>query len=264
MSSTAIPDSAAGRFADALVGVLPWWNSIWHDHGVAYGSDAPQAFFRTIAAMTAARIGAGSIDANGRAPDGLPVRATIDFLDIALHSARVGGDADLVTLIAGSFVAQLPGPATIGIDVAPSLGPMLRTELARRRAAGPPGTPAVALIPGLAAVNPALVRILDDHLAEWGELLPTGYFADLVRACVRWIDSGDPVDRAAVQTVLADIDAVYGNDYEADEIIATGFVENLPYPDEDGAEILGLLGPRLRAEYQTERPDAALPTRGRD
>jgi len=263
VSPTATPDSAADRFADGLVGVLTWWNTIWHDHGVAYGSDAPRAFFRTMAAMTAARIATGSM-ADGRAPDGLPVRATIDFLDIALRSARIGGDADLATLISDSFVAQLPGPATIGMDVAASLGPMLRTELARRRAAGPPATPAVALIPGLAAGNPAMASVLNDHLAEWDELLPTSYFADLVRACVRWIGSDDPVERASVQTVLADIDAVYGSDYEADEIIATGFVENLPYPDEDGAAMLSLLGPRLRAEYQTERPDTALPVRGRD
>lgn len=253
MSSTATPDGAAGRFADDFVGVLPWWSTIWHDHA-AFGGDAPRAFFRTVAAMTAARVGAGSIDADGRAPDGLPVRETVEFLDTAFVTARAGGDADLVMLITGSFVAQLPSPATIGIDVARSLGPALRIELARRRAIGPAATPAAALIPGLAAANRAMARVLDEHLAEWDELLPTSYFADLVRACGRWLGSGDPVEGAAAQTVLADIDAVYGGDYEADEMIATGFVENLPYPDEDGAELLSLLGPKLRAEYETQRP----------
>jgi len=264
VSSTATPDSAAGRFVDDLVGALPWWSTIWHDHAVTYGNEAPQAFLRTLAAMTAARIGAGSVDTDGRAPDGLPVRATVEFLDTTLDAARTNGDVDRARLIGDSFVAQLPGPATIGMDVAPSLGPTLRSELARRRAAGPPSTPAVALIPGLVAGNPEMAKVLDDHLADWDELLPTSYFADLVRACVRWLHSGDPVERASVQTVLADIDAGYGSDYEADEIIATGFVENLPYPDEDGADILGLLGPKLRAEYLIERPGTALPPRGRD
>lgn len=54
--------------------------------------------------------------------------------------------------------------------------------------------------------------------------------------------------------MLADLDDADGHDDEVDELIATGFVENLPYPDEEGAEMLELLGPKLHAEYNVERP----------
>jgi hypothetical protein len=49
---------------------------------------------------------------------------------------------------------------------------------------------------------------------------------------------------------------------EVDELIATGFVENLPYPHEVGAEMLELLGPKLRAEYRLQRPGWWTPRAG--
>lgn len=254
MTSTPAPDDAAGRFVERLVAALPWWDNIWREHQAAHRTQAPQAFLRTVAMLTAARIGAGAVAGDGRATDGLPVSATLDFLDAALAAADAKNDAYVEKLVGDSFVSRLPSADTIGTDVAPSLGLALRAELSRRRTAGPTVTPVRALIPDLAAGNPAMASVLETHLADWDELLPTGYFADLVRACTAWLVSDDSAQRASVASVVTDLDAAYGADYEVDELIATGFVEGLPYPGEEGAELLELLGPKLRAEYNAERP----------
>lgn len=258
MSSAATPNDPAGHFIEHFVQTLPWWDNIWRDHQTSYQDQAPWAFLRTVGMMTAARVGAGAIDAAGRAPDGLPVRATLDYLESALTTAQNANDVDVETLVGDSFLDRLPSANAAGTDLAPSLGPTLCAELSRRRAAGPPLTPARALIPDLAAANPAISGVLESHLADWDELLPTMYFADLVRACVEWLDSGNVEARESITSVLADLDAAFGRDYESDELIATGFVENLPYPDEEGAELLRMLGPKLRAEYQAERPGTSI------
>lgn len=100
--------------------------------------------------------------------------------------------------------------------------------------------------------------MLREHLAdEEDELLPHMFMADLVRAATGWLSTED--GRAALVSVLTAFDDAYGHDYEVDELIATGFVENLPYPHEEGAEMLSMLGPKLRAEYNHERPAHQIP-----
>lgn len=255
MTSPVSPDHSSGRFVEELVQTLPWWDNIWREHHVAHRAQAPRAFLRTVATLTAARISAGTLDSDGRAPDGLPVSGTLDYLESALTTAQNANNIDVETLVGDSFLDRLPSANAVGTDVAPYLGRALRAELSRRRAAGPSLTPARALIPDLAAVNPAMAAVLESHLADWDELLPTIYFADLVRACVEWLDSDDAEERDSITSVLSDLDAAVGRDYESDELIAGGFVENLPYPDEEGAELLRMLGPKLRAEYNIERPE---------
>jgi len=98
-----------------------------------------------------------------------------------------------------------------------------------------------------------VARALREHLAdEDGELLPHMFMADLIRAATEWLRSED--GRAVLASVLASFEDAYGHDYEVDELIATGFVEALPYPHDKGAELLAMLGPKLRAEYNLERP----------
>jgi hypothetical protein len=254
VSPVETPDDTAGRFVEHLVDAVPWWDNIWRQHQTDFGGQAPQAFLRTVAMMTAARIGGGAADVDGRAPDGLPISATLDYLESALTAAKNANDPDVEALVGDSFVARLPSADVVGADVAPFLGPALSADLAHRRATGPAVTPARTLIPDLAAANPAMAGVLDSHIADWDELLPTTYFADLVRACVRWLGSGEAPHRESVASVLGDLDTAYGNDVEVDELISTGFVENLPYPDEEGAGMLAMLGPKLRAEYNLERP----------
>lgn len=40
---------------------------------------------------------------------------------------------------------------------------------------------------------------------------------------------------------------------EVKDLIALSFLENLPYPDKDGADIVDRLGPTLTAEIETLR-----------
>ena len=106
-----------------------------------------------------------------------------------------------------------------------------------------------------------MADVLREHLAdEEDELLPHMFMADLVRAATGWLSTED--GRAALVSVLTAFDDAYGHDYEVDELIATGFVENLPYPHEVGAEMLELLGPKLRAEYRLQRPGWWTPRAG--
>jgi len=89
---------------------------------------------------------------------------------------------------------------------------------------------------------------LREHPAgEEDELLPHIFMGDLVRAVVACLNT--PEGSESVVALLAAFEDACGHDYEIDELIATGFVENFPFPYEDGAEMLTMLGPKLRAEY---------------
>ena len=248
MSETSGVDADGFAFVDLLVEAEPWWSDSWAYHRDNFGVQAPAAFLRTVAMLGTARLAAGG-------PDLDAVHATLSFLE-----SQFGADPVVDTLITDAYLAHLPDPALLGFDVAGALGPRLAEQLARvrRGEAVSVRSAADALIPDLATADPAFASVLRTHLADWGELLPTSYLSDLVRACTAWIGSGEATDRARVESVLAALDAAYGHDFEVDELIATGFVENLPYPHEDGAAMLTLLGPRLRAEYQAERPGTPL------
>jgi hypothetical protein len=53
--------------------------------------------------------------------------------------------------------------------------------------------------------------------------------------------------------VLGFLEAELGTDAAVDNLIAVGFLEMLPYEDEPGAEIVGMLGSGLRAELDRLR-----------
>jgi hypothetical protein len=82
--------------------------------------------------------------------------------------------------------------------------------------------------------------------------------AFLADAAFRQLDnhrSGDPVAADEVRRVLDLLEAELGAGRAVDEAIAVSFVENLPYPEQPGADIADLLGPKLRAEYDRQRGD---------
>jgi len=162
-------------------------------------------------------------------------------------------------LIATSFLGKLPDPELLRDVVVPYLGPKLRAELhrERERRASTDSSPTTDFIDNLAAADPAVAAAVGEHSADWGHVHPYGLMSDLVRAATVWMRS--TTGRQALRVMLRAIEDAYGEDYEVDELIAAGFVEALPYPQEEGAEMLGLLGPKLRAEYNLERPAHQIP-----
>lgn len=98
------------------------------------------------------------------------------------------------------------------------------------------------LVVALVEAHPVLTHLLDDHVAEFeGELLPYLVLADIAR----WAQSTYPLDPQAVGEVVdwleEQFDAVAATEQN---LIALGFVEEVPYPPE-GAPLLLRLGPTL-------------------
>jgi hypothetical protein len=236
-----IYDASAGdstgdltAFVDLLVELEPQWMELWTRCERDYRDLAPWIVLRTIAR-----------DLSDTDPD---FRSVLDILEY-----QFGRDAAVDELILGAFLTRLRPSATQAGR--PHLGPDLRAALDLRiQGEGKRvGWAYSAFVTDLAVENPAVAEVLREHLADDdGEVLPHILMDDLVRAAIVWLSTDD--GRASVVSLLAALEHVYGHDYEVDELIATGFVENLPYPDEDGAELLNLLGPKLRAEYNAERP----------
>ena len=96
----------------------------------------------------------------------------------------------------------------------------------------------------LVAEVPELQPVLDDHLAEQeGELLPYLFMGDIAQ----WLHERSSTDAVLVGEVLARLEAMYAaGDFETKNLIDVGVIEMLPAVP-DGATVLGLLGPELRA-----------------
>ncbi len=229
-------------FAD-LVEAVPTWTTIWLDHQRAHTAQAPESFLRTVAYLSPTRIGAD------RPFHDLDAEAAFAFLE-----SRFGVDPTIDSLIAVSFLANILQSEVFSTEATSYLGVKLRAELERQLVGAGIGvpTPYLDLVNDLAARHEAVAEVLREHLIDDDEVLPHIFMSDLVRAAIVWLGTAD--GRAHVVAALASLEDAYGYDYEVDELIATGFVESLPYPDEDGAEMLELLGPKLRAEYNLERP----------
>ena len=56
-----------------------------------------------------------------------------------------------------------------------------------------------------------------------------------------------------VRPLIQFLEAEFGVDEDVDNVIAVSFVEMLPGAGEPGVEIVGLLGPKLRAEYDRQQ-----------
>ncbi len=248
MTSADLDSAAASTFVDDWVTAVPWWQESWKQHRVEFGRQAARAFLQNFAALAASRAYAGD------APDWVYFVRALEFLENAS-----GSDPLIDELIAKSFLGKLPDLVPIRDVLVPHLGPKLRAEYDRERDRNSPAAPSPTsdFIDLLAAANPATAAVVKEHASDWGHIHPYGLMSDLVRAATEWLES--PGGRLSLEETLRTIDDAYGKDYEVDELIATGFVEALPYPEEDGAEMLGMLGPKLRAEYNLERPAYQLP-----
>jgi len=241
MSQPWSPDDAEA-FVDLLIDSVPWWTETWSQHRMDYDAQAPQAFLRTVAALTASRTFAGN------APDWEQFEHTLGFLE-----TEFGADPAIDALIATSFLAKIPDPDMLGARVSSHLGPKLHAEFERQQRGEGYSSPSTtsAFMMDLATAQAPVAGVLRAHMTDWGELLSHIFMDDLVRAAIVWLNTAE--GRVSVASMLAAFEDAYGRDYEIDELIGTGFIENLPYPHDDGAELLTMLGPKLRAEYNLER-----------
>jgi hypothetical protein len=89
--------------------------------------------------------------------------------------------------------------------------------------------------------------LLDEHLDDnFGDVLPHLFLADVSRYLVDLIESGRRGDALPVLDWLEQ--RFRAGSEEEQELIATGFLEALPRPDEPGAAVRGALGPALSDE----------------
>jgi len=245
---------------DALVELLaadvPALASALAEHRVVFGEAAPEVFLRTLAAMTAGRAQASTAtDRLGRQP----LERAAGFLESVWSD---GADTD--DLIRGSYLTPLVHFAQVvspneartdhADDVRALLGPRLRGEYERLSAAGAASPVAqLAFIDELVRAVPDLRPVWRAHVEDWDEVLTHIFLADVRRTAQRWFDSQREDDRAALAALLDHLDESVDTDPQVRELVATGFVEDLPYPGEPGDGIVDLLGPKLRAEYARQR-----------
>lgn len=197
--------------------------------------------------------------------------------------ARRGADPAIDGVIEDVLV-YYPSPGEEHDYLTRALGPGLRAMLDAQRDVRP--SPAVeAFVNGLLRAVPALHPLADEsrygyHMA----VLPHAFLDDVVRRQTALLTGGaslwrdpfdvdgadgdDDDDRAEqerlylagaaapvteVRAVLDHVEEALGADDEVDGLIRVSFVDNLPYPGEPGAEIVGLLGPRLTAALEESR-----------
>lgn len=100
------------------------------------------------------------------------------------------------------------------------------------------------------AAFPGLQPMLSEHLEDnFGEVLPHLFLADVLRWLVSQSASAEGDGAAEVLPVLSFLeDAFEAGDDERQELISTGFLENLPRADEGGSTIRDMLPPKLRDE----------------
>lgn len=108
----------------------------------------------------------------------------------------------------------------------------------------------VRFIHELVAAFPVLRPMLAEHLDDnFGDVLPHLFLAGVLRLLLARIDEGGGNDREEIVNILAFLeDAFSAGDEERQELISTGFVENLPRVGEAGEGIRHVLGPKLRDE----------------
>lgn len=114
--------------------------------------------------------------------------------------------------------------------------------------------PAEAFVQALVADHPDLEPLLDEHREDnMGDLLPHVFFGDVTRWVVDHHLDLD-ADPSELDPLLAALEkGMLDGSEEVKDLIAVSFLENLPYPDEDGADIIDRLGPALTAEIETLR-----------
>ena len=101
----------------------------------------------------------------------------------------------------------------------------------------------------LANAFPGIRVILDEHLADFDELLPHVFFGDLTRYVL-----SNGADKASIVQRLED--KLSTSSESVDELICVSFVENLETAEELEHALAGVSGNKLREEWWRQHPDA--------
>ena len=102
----------------------------------------------------------------------------------------------------------------------------------------------MAFVDRVTEAVPALLRLAaENEYGDRGDVLVHGFLGDVAFRELDNYRSGGPVAMEEVRTVVALLETELGVDRGVDEAIAVSFVENLPYPDQPGADLVDLLGP---------------------
>jgi hypothetical protein len=111
----------------------------------------------------------------------------------------------------------------------------------------------------LAAKHEVLQAVLNQHVEDWGEILPTMYLSDVSRKFVELFLS--PETRETAISVMRHLEEAMAHDDPAVvNEVGVGFVEMLPYGDELGTEdIRAALSPRLRQSWEETYGPMATP-----
>jgi hypothetical protein len=110
----------------------------------------------------------------------------------------------------------------------------------------PPDETGPPLAEALRSSSREAAETVDRHVEGYDEVLSTVLLGDIARWYWRAVHEGTPDAPAALRaaTVLSDLFVSGGEEMET--AIATGFLEGLPHPDEEGREVVEQLPPPLR------------------
>lgn len=263
----------------------PWTGSAWWEHlaravplaGQVAGSEVREA---TDAGLDAGLMTDGfvmelvSAELMGRVRAGdAAARDAMVALGSELEARPPAVGEDVVS----GYLIHVPSPGEPHGEIADALGPRARAALDQDR--DHRNEPAVAaFLDRLLQAVPALVPLADEERYGYhDEVLAHPFLGDVAQRAValltggvsleiddewpeedradvlRLYTSADPDPSAEVLTVLELLEAELGSDADVDNLIAVGFVEMLPYEDDPGAEIVGMLGTGLRAELDRQR-----------
>jgi len=106
----------------------------------------------------------------------------------------------------------------------------------------------------IASCSPSLELLLKEHVKDNDEVLPHVFFGDIVRHVVSLILTArkdGPSSSSELTNILDSLEKAYslGNG-EIQELVSVSFLENLPRPGEEGAEIRGIVGPHLKKQLR--------------
>ncbi|GAB3248868.1 DUF7674 family protein [Kineosporia babensis] len=182
----------------------------------------------------------------GFAADPASWRAQLTDLAAVLEH-EFGRDPEVDSVIDFAFLSQFPG-SSAHPDPAQYLGPKLRPPVQTARDwRAAPGY--MDLVHQLLAAVPALQRWAQENTyGDHQDVLIHTFFGDVLAWLTEEVEAGRTDEARAVIDVLEQ--ACTGS---LAEPIASGFVEGLPEPGEDGQQILEFLGPRLRAQLALQR-----------
>lgn len=109
--------------------------------------------------------------------------------------------------------------------------------------------PTESVVEQVATVHPTLTTALIEHKDEYGgRVIPYLFMGDATRwAVTRYLDE----DLSAVADLLSLLERLFANGDEASrDLIALGFVENLPSSGQPAAGMRSVLSPLLAEEFR--------------